>query len=107
MISSLIISTSTLLDICDFNTEDVGGWKDLSSSSLLLSKIKTMWPGQCASYTSLTDSTGLDPISTRRLMTEEKQGKSAPEKGHYSPLGQECHKIDVEAKFGYHKCTII
>lgn len=40
-------------------------------------------------------------------MTEEKQGKSSPEKGHYSPLGQECHKIDVEAKFGYHKGTII
>lgn len=40
-------------------------------------------------------------------MTEEKQGKPSPEKGHYSPLGQERHKIDVEAKFGYHKGTII
>lgn len=29
MISLLIIPTNTLLDICDFNTEDVGGWKDL------------------------------------------------------------------------------
>lgn len=29
MISLLIISTNTLLDICDFNTEDVGGWQDL------------------------------------------------------------------------------